>query len=479
MYFKFECPSCGKNLRVREELVGRRCGCPYCAATLTVPPPPAPEAPPQASQDMAAISNLKSSVARTPGPSKGSASGALSVGTDVGMIRSGLVGLAMAAGFLAVVFPLYQMNWYLGELFFARGWVPFALLFLFGWSLAILVLKSRKLAQQRAAMLFDLFPDESTDISLDTLDKFTSHIQTLPVASQSSFLINRVIRGLEHFRVRNSASEVSTVLASQSEIDANAVDSSYTLMKVFIWAIPILGFIGTVIGISAAVGSFSGALGEASDMAVLKESLNEVTSGLATAFDTTLIALVMSILVMFPTSSMQKAEEDMLNWVDEYCNENLLKRLDDGGAEKPSSSLSTNQGLESAINRAMASHHVELQTWAKKLETIGATLTQQVVDGWSDLNEQATADLKKRESAATDLQQTTQSIENQMAAFLQQANQQQQQSGAALSETAATLQNSLVEVQRGLSGLSQVLENLGQQQVLIQQQPKKGWFGRK
>ena len=45
---------------------------------------------------------------------------------------------------------------------------------------------------------------------------------------------------------------------------------------------------------------------------------------------TTLIALVMSLIVMFPTSSLQKMEEDLLNWVDEYCNENLLKRLDDG-----------------------------------------------------------------------------------------------------------------------------------------------------
>ena len=43
------------------------------------------------------------------------------------------------------------------------------------------------------------------------------------------------------------------MLKSQSEIDATMVDSSYVLIKVFIWAIPILGFIGTVLGISEAV----------------------------------------------------------------------------------------------------------------------------------------------------------------------------------------------------------------------------------
>ena len=99
----------------------------------------------------------------------------------------------------------------------------------------------------------------------------------LPVDPGASFLVNRVRRGLEHFRVRKSSSEVATILASQSEIDATAVDSSYTLLKVFIWAIPILGFIGTVIGISAAVSGFSGSLEAAEDIAVLKGALNNVT----------------------------------------------------------------------------------------------------------------------------------------------------------------------------------------------------------
>jgi hypothetical protein len=68
------------------------------------------------------------------------------------------------------------------------------------------------------------------------------------------------------------------------------VQSSYTLSNVFIWAIPILGFIGTVIGIGQAVGAFSGSLDQAQDISLLKKSLNDVTGGLATAFDTTLHA---------------------------------------------------------------------------------------------------------------------------------------------------------------------------------------------
>ena len=451
MYFKFDCPNCHKSLRVRDELVGRRVGCPYCRSTVTIPQPAPPE-PPPADDEMAALANLQSSVASPkPKPATDAASTSLSQGTEVGMVVSGLLGLAIAAALLVAALPLWFMDLYLGELFYERGWVPFALLFLFGWAVAILALKSRKLRRQRASMIFDLLPAELSDeISIDTLDKFTGHVNKLPIPPQESFLINRVLRGLEHFRVRKSTPEVSAILTSQSEIDANAVESSYTLLKVFIWAIPILGFIGTVIGISAAVGGFSGSLDQAQDISVLKESLNGVTGGLATAFDTTLIALVMSMLVMFPTSSMQKAEEDLLNWVDEYCNENLLKRLNDGAAHRSPAMAPVNGDLSHAINAALAPHHAELQSWAKKLESIGESLTGQVVEGWTNLNQQAQGDLTQRAAAAEELE-----------------------------KSAAALQSSLTEVQQGLTGLSDVLAKLGEQQVVVQQQPRRNWFGRR
>jgi hypothetical protein len=107
------------------------------------------------------------------------------------------------------------------------------------------------------------------------------------------------------------------------------VDSSYTIVKVFIWAIPILGFIGTVLGISTAVSSFD--LEAAGSIEVIQKQLGEVTGGLSEAFDTTLISLIFSLCVMFPTSLLQKAEEDILNQVDDYCNEYLLKRLREPG----------------------------------------------------------------------------------------------------------------------------------------------------
>jgi hypothetical protein len=243
--------------------------------------------------------------------------------------------------------------------------------------------------------------------------------------------------------VLNSSAEVADRLASQSDIDANQVTSSYTLLKVFIWAIPILGFIGTVIGIGTAVGGFSGSLDAASEMDQLKESLMTVTGGLSTAFDTTLVALCFSIIIMFPTSFMQKSEEDVLNSVDEYCNENLLKRLENETPSTPQSAALDAKDLKAAVNSALAEHHAELSAWTKKLESIGETLGEKTIDRWSRLDSEF--------------------HERQTTAYKQ------------LGSSAESFQQQLVRLQQGLRGLNRVLSELGEKQVVIE---RRSWWSR-
>lgn len=492
MYFTFPCSACGKKLRVQEDAAGRKCRCPYCQASVLVPSPPE-ESDSPANDELAALREITAGAstrsepaARTRtsrGKKKRSVHAAPSAGwsdrTDVSMIKSGLLGLTLAVAFLAILFPF--RNSYLGELFMQRGWVPYVLAFLMGWSIAILFFKSRKIKSQKASMLFDLLPtDIAKDITVGSVGKFVKHIQDLPIEPRESFLVNRVVHGLEHFRVRKSNPEVATILASHSEIDANAVQSSYTLINVFIWAIPILGFIGTVIGISAAVGGFSGSLDQAQDISVLKESLNSVTGGLATAFDTTLVALVMSMLVMFPSSSMQKAEEDLLNSVDEYCNENLMKRFNDGhggyGAGESTAPATSPAGLRQAIDAAMAPHHAELRAWNEKLDAIGEKLSerirttyQEVADGLGHHRDEAAGDIRDLDAMVAAFHRTMKTLAEQALEGHEQATQSMEQS-------AESLRGYFGAMEQGLAGLNVVLEGLGQQQVVVQTQPRRRWL---
>ena len=455
MYFQITCPSCGKSLRAKEEHAGRKVGCPYCKSPVSIK---APETEPAAANE---FQNIQTSVKKTTSTTPRKKQNQEFVdGTNVNLMLSGLLGLGASVVFFLLVAPFYGT--YFGKLFIKPGdtafWVPIALVFMMCWSGVILVLKVRKLKKQRASMLFDLLPNDiSEEITLNNFPQFIKHVNDLPIDPRESFLINRVRRGLEHFWVRKSAPEVGTILSSQSEIDANSVDSSYTILNVFIWAIPIMGFIGTVIGISAAVGGFSGSLDATEDISKLKDSLNGVTGGLATAFDTTLVALVMSMLVMFPSSSIQKAEEDLLNWVDEYCNENLLKRLNDGregGAERGSGGDTT--AMKLAIHQAMSKHHAELETWTKKLESIGSTLTQQVAGGLKEVQDQENQVLIQKVEELKDLAKAS----------------------TELQEAALSLGTYCGDLGRGLEKLNETLEDLGAKDMVISKR-KRGWFSGK
>lgn len=466
MYFQFACEHCGKSLRAREEHIGRKVVCPYCRTQVGIQKQqPSVE---QQETSEPAFKQLKTSTAPAISRSKPASKAPETQdnkwvdGTNVSMLKSCVYGLAGTVGLYLVITPFYVAKTYLGNLFIktdASFWVPVATTFLLAWAIAILFLKSRKLKRQRQSMLFDLLPNQfGDDINEGNLEQFIQHVDGLPGDARESFLVNRVKRGLEHFRVRKNAAEVSEVLSSQSDIDANAVESSYSILNVFIWAIPILGFIGTVIGISAAVGGFSSTLEASSDVNALKDSLKGVTGGLGTAFDTTLVALVMSMMVMFPTSSMKKAEEDLLNWVDEYCNENLLKRLNDG-RDRASGTTSAPADMERAVRAAMADQQAVLDTWTKKLESVGKVVTKEVAEGL-------------REVVKTEQSLHQEKIErlNEVGAMSDSLK------GAA--EALATYCDGL---NAGLNSLNNVLERLGEQQVVVQQVQPRGrrLFGRK
>ncbi|QNN22236.1 hypothetical protein HED60_08100 [Planctomycetales bacterium ZRK34] len=497
MFFKFACPSCGKNLKVSEEYAGRKARCPYCKSQVAVPKfsmEDVPQAKPRAkdpAEELAAVSSAPTasrrpsspatsrhteSTASAPSSSGGAgAVGSLDDGTNVSPILTSVVAAIASVAFYFALLPIWKTHF--AELFWNRGWVTYAEVFLMAWSCTILFLKYRKLNRQKDAVLFDLLPTEISDeITVDTVPQFTRHIRSLPADPGASFLINRVLRGLEHFRVRRSSPEVANILASQGDIDNNAAHSSYALVKVFTWAIPILGFIGTVIGISAAVGGFSGEMSTATDIGALKDKLGEVTGGLSVAFDTTLVALVMSLLVSIPTTALRKSEEDLLNRVDEYCNENLLKRINDD--ESQIASGGNAQVIRKAIEQAMTAHHAELQSWTEKLQSIGGTLTDEIVRGWTDIFKQIDESQEKQTGAHRD---QLDHLQKMMTEITERADRVEKDTSDSIRTSADALQGHFKAMTEGITALNHVLTQLGEKQVVIHSNGRRGWwpFGRR
>lgn len=88
-----------------------------------------------------------------------------------------------------------------------------------------------------------------------------------------------------------------------------------------------MGFIGTVLGLSAAIGGFGDVLGEAEDLSAITSSLTVVTGGLATAFETTLEALVAALAIQMLFTLLHKGEEEFLDECSDYCHRHIVNRL--------------------------------------------------------------------------------------------------------------------------------------------------------
>ena len=250
------------------------------------------------------------------------------VGTHVNLwIAAGFGVLAAAVIYTLLRLPLFKGT-HLYALFYERGAIQYFPTFFFCFGVVILVLKAVRIREEFAALHVSLLTvAEQQLIRQEEAMQCIRKLKRLPARLRQCLLPNRVWRALVRFKLLGSAEKVDDVLKYQGEIDATAMESSYTILKFIITLLPILGFMGTVMGISEAVSGFSGVVSGAANLDQIKKVLSQVTIGLATAFDTTLLALIMSAILMLAMTFYQKLEEQLLAQIENYCISNLLDRL--------------------------------------------------------------------------------------------------------------------------------------------------------
>lgn len=145
---------------------------------------------------------------------------------------------------------------------------------------------------------------------------------TLTMGSDSLFLPSLIRRIISTFQTTSSIESASAVLNSSIELRSHDLELRYSMLRYVMWVIPTFGFIGTVVGIALAL-NFAGQPGKSQDPTLLAE----LTSRLAVAFNTTLVALVMSAILVFAMHIIQSYEERTLNRCGNYCLDNLVNRL--------------------------------------------------------------------------------------------------------------------------------------------------------
>jgi len=257
-------------------------------------------------------------------------------------------------------------NTYLYELLMKRGPIQWATMFLSFWTASILAWKMFFTVRENGCWDHVPFSDLDTKILRAEAGAYIERIHTGVAQIKNSLLGKRLVIGLENFRAHGKIQEAVDVLSVQSDIDSRESDNSYTMIKVFLASIPILGFIGTVYGIGSAVGGFGSTLDDAGDVEAIKNSLGGVTSGLSIAFDTTLLALVMSILLMIPLGSVQQFEEKSLSEIDDYVNNKFVNILQ----EEEDNEGGPAGAVREAVQQSLGTVQKQLGTITEKLPPV-------------------------------------------------------------------------------------------------------------
>ncbi len=239
----------------------------------------------------------------------------------------GLHSIATTAGSLSGLIK------YIYSLLFERGAIQYLTLFSFWFTVCLLFMKHLEINKEIEAFNLSCIQEFKSRITseagVNTMLDLLKLVEDGCANNRHLLLINRLIKGLKQVKISQNQSEVANVLETVADTDYSLMETSYSFIKFMIWLIPIFGFLGTLLGMSQAIGSFAGVfqnLGQGGFGAV-SQDLQAVTQGLALAFDTTLLALILSAGLNLVTNNLQKRENDFLAQVDNFTLEYIINRF--------------------------------------------------------------------------------------------------------------------------------------------------------
>jgi biopolymer transport protein ExbB/TolQ len=187
------------------------------------------------------------------------------------------------------------------------------------WVMAIMGLKAQGVSAQRRMLSQPLVSiEEGRRVLPEDARKLARPLEALP-EPERGFLLPRALRGaLNRYGSTASVADVSSVVRDMCDTEADRMDSELAMVRYVTWAIPSIGFIGTVRGIGDALGNAHEAVAG---------NISAVTASLGVAFNSTFIALLISIVIMFLMHQITLMQERMVIETQDYCEDNLIRHL--------------------------------------------------------------------------------------------------------------------------------------------------------
>lgn len=286
------------------------------------------------------------------------------------------LGLAVTFAFYAVIpyAPFFQAEL---QRYFCAHWIEYATTGLFFIGLATLFVKACHLPAERRALaggLLDGLDVNATGSPLHTVERITTHVHLVARQQMDTHLVRRVLDVCDYVRSRRSIEGLESQLSYLADLAATRLHSSYALVRTVTWAVPILGFLGTVIGITMSIANIT------PDQ--LESSLGDVTAGLAVAFDTTALSLTLSMILVFNTFMVDRQEQQILDEVEDFSMQKLVALFPaaETMAEHPLL-VAEQQAADQLLQKTESLVSWQMEAWKDSLDGLrdrwAATLDQQ------------------------------------------------------------------------------------------------------
>ncbi|MGH7201431.1 MAG: MotA/TolQ/ExbB proton channel family protein [Planctomycetaceae bacterium] len=288
------------------------------------------------------------------------------------------------------------------ERYFCGHPIEYVTAALFFVGLAALALKWRQLRWERRSLA-------AGPVSLKPKmpnDAIARQINELSPGLRRTHLVQRIADANEFVRDRGSAEGLEDHLRYLAELAAERAHAGLALVRTITWAIPILGFLGTVVGITMAIANLT------PDQ--LDTSLSSVTSGLAVAFDTTALSLALTLVLVFCMFRIERGEQQVLARVEQYG----LRRLAPMFPTPPGRELPLAKAQHDAARKLLEKTDAVL---AKQME-----LWQEALDAlrrrWIESMDQQTRDMDR--VLQTSLQATLEELRTQTSVLEKLSDQE-------------------------------------------------------
>ena len=259
-----------------------------------------------------------------------------------------------------------------------------------------------------------------------------------------SILSNRLRLALQFVRRSGSAEELDNELRYLSEEDAAKADADYGLVRLILWAVPMLGFLGTVIGITIALGNL--------DLNAINESSKLLSAGLMVAFDTTALAISLDVALYFIQFLVYRDESSLLWDVDRLTDVELRGRFETSvTSEDNSHVVAMHRMLENVTQTLEQLIHRQTKIWEQSMSAANLRFSQ--------LTEQNAEILKVSLSSALkeNLSQHAKKLGEAEASLLERARETTVKFSDALQKNAAGLLSLQEEAVRQTSAIRDVL----------------------